>query len=205
MSLIIMKFLKVAVIFIVWGGASLSSGNEESFDLERIKVQSGKVYRNILILEGDAHGLTFRHEDGIAKVPYDSLSMNLRMLYQPVGDLPEGEAGNESAPDIAVEMRGKGDSIESIPVVIQLRTYSRGRQEGLGHHSSSVPSLGYMPGYRAPWKSHWGRYPLALSLANPRYRALAVQDFLSVAFPHSCSSGHSPYPVPRATYYARYW
>lgn len=203
MNLIIMNFLKLAVILLLVLQFPQARAEEESYDLERIKLTTGKVYHGIQILEGDQHGLLFRHKAGIAKVPFSLLSMNLRMLYEPVADVPDGTA--------SPEVEGEGKDIEepaSSPLasgwLIQARVYQKPHWYSASSPHGCYPSLGYLADYRVPWKSHWGPYPLPLSLANPRYRALAVRDFLSVAFSsiHSCPP--QAYPIPLRTFYARY-
>lgn len=207
MSLIIMNFLKLAAILLAFCVSSLGA-EEEFYDLERIKLTSGKVYHGIQILEGDKHGLLFRHKAGIAKIPFEFLSMNLRMLYEPVEDVPGGDEG--AVEEEADESRAPAESEEfmaatpTAPVtwVIRTRVSQNYSPCVSGSDRYRVPSLGYLPEYRAPWKPHWGRYPLALSLANPRFRALAVEDFLSVVYPTAYPCAPRAYPVPLRTYYA---
>lgn len=209
MSLNIMKFLIPVVILPLLVGGTRGLSDESVFDFERIALEGGRVYREVLVIEGDRHGLLFRHRDGIAKVPYSELSTNLRMLYEPVGDLPSAEDAEEEEIG-GFEEAGKGDDAGGDSGAYVITAQARNRVSvplswiGSGPVVPWALPLGYLPEYRAPWRAHWGPYPLALSLANPRYRELAVRDFLQTVYPgvYPCRS-HS-YRVPLRTYYSRY-
>ena len=186
-----MKILIYCFIFSI-GLVSNVLSDEGDFDLDLIKALDGQVYENILILSGDEHGLMFRHSRGIAKIPFRLLSMNLRMLYEPVADVAAGgaeEAGVEEMTDDGTETE-----VVELPLPTTLQTSTR----------FSAPlwwargAMTQMPRSKmAPWPSHWPRYHPAHALAYPDYRELAVRDFLYTTGLAPRPAGVHPYPLPR--------
>ena len=87
MNLIIMMVRINAILPAVLLAVTSSLAVYSPYDLERIKTIHGRVYQNISILDADEHGLLFRHHDGIAKIAFETLPINLRMLYE-VTDTP---------------------------------------------------------------------------------------------------------------------
>lgn len=165
MSIIIMKFLNLA-IFLGIGFSGFAFGG--GFDLEKISTVEGREYREILIVDSDEHGLLFRHQRGIAKLPFASLPTNLRMLYEvtaPVETIDEEEAtdSEEAAPNGAIS-----------PMVFTVRTRVYPQQNS---NSCDPYQLGYGCGPFL-WPSHWPRFGTAHHLVNPYCRELAVRDFL---------------------------
>lgn len=165
-----MKFLKFAIFFLcICFPFALSASNDVTFDLERISTENGKVYRDILILDSDRHGLLFRHSKGIAKIDFSRLSMNLRMLYEPVGEEPT------TMPEASLE----GDPIDPEildglpPVTLTARTSAT-----IPIRSDYFGCWSPCEAYRRSYPGWWPRYQPALRLAVPRCRSLAVKDFL---------------------------
>jgi len=171
MSLVIMNFLTLAIPTVLLGSMSLS-GASESHDIERIRTIGGKEYRGILILEADQYGLSFRHDGGIAKLPFSSLSENLRMLYEVIDEVP-GDAEVEAAPPVETTAEAIPPDI-CLPSPVILLARSR----------VIVPSPalylggGYTAADRVPWPARWSRYDPVHQLTNPYFRELAVRDFL---------------------------
>lgn len=171
MSIIIMNFLTLAIPMVLLGSMSLS-GASEPYDLERIRTIEGKEYRGILILEADQYGLSFRHDGGIAKLPFSSLSENLRMLYEVVDGAP-GEAEVETALPAETTAEATPPNV-SLPSPVLLLARSR----------VIVPSPvlylggGYLAADQVPWPAWWPRYDPVHKLTNPYIRELAVRDFL---------------------------
>lgn len=165
-----MAFLKFAILTMVCSSLVLAEASDTTFDLDRIKTQNGRVYEDILILDSDQHGLLFRHAVGIAKVDFQQLSTNLRMLYEPVVEEEEmvGEVP-ESDPEAA--------SLLNMSRNVNITVTARNRVEVPVHHWNRSCATA-CDRYQNHWPSHWSRYNPALSLAVPECRALAVQDFL---------------------------
>lgn len=70
-------------------GVGLAEG---SHDHEQLTTRDGQVFRAIRVIDSDPQGLTFRHREGIAKIPFDALSPAYRLLYETVEeavDTPE--------------------------------------------------------------------------------------------------------------------
>jgi hypothetical protein len=175
MSLVIMNFLTLAIPTVLLGSMSLS-GASESHDIERIRTIGGKEYRGILILEADQYGLSFRHDGGIAKLPFSSLSENLRMLYEVIDEVP-GDAEVEAEVEVAPPVETTAEAIPPdicLPSPVILLARSR----------VIVPSPalylggGYTAADRVPWPARWPRYDHVHRLTNPYFRELAVRDFL---------------------------
>lgn len=185
MTLFGMKILTGATIFLLC--CSVGTEVAKSFDFESLTTTADRHYQEVFVLESDQHGLTFRHRYGIAKVPFGELSMNLRMLYEPVG-----EVGDPGAPDL---------DAESTEVFLEEPDYAIATVRT----TITAPlwwwqgALTQMPRPCPPvvWPSHWPRYHPAHALAVPAYRELAVRDFLYTTglAPRPC--GVHPYPLPR--------
>lgn len=209
MGINIMNFLKCATLAGTFAIALPALADEAVYDLEKIELVSGRTYHGILILGADEHGLTFRHGRGAAKVPFAELSPNLRMLYEPVSEVPQGggesdtEYEPEGPPREDAGVRAEGDALAewkeagSVEVLARSRvtfTYPIAHVRRLGRYACD-PAL--LPGFRAPWKPHWGRYPRALSLANPAFREWAVRDFLVATGLAPTPPGVRVYSIPR--------
>lgn len=179
-----MNFLKLATVVFILGFLQFGNSQEADFDLEKIVTTSGKIYREIIILGSDDYGLTFRHRGGIAKERFSSLSTNLRMLYEVVGDPVEAKIADLPA-------KTEGEPVPSSPalppIVFTVRT-----RVNIVH-----PALQLGGGYGSPdasqWPSWWARYYPVHHLTNPYQRELAVRDFLY-------SSGLLPTPCGIRTY-----
>lgn len=160
-----MKVLKFATLILAFSGSSWLFAGGDSFDLDRIQTLNGRAYEEILILSSDRHGLLFRHKRGIAKINFNELSMNLRMLYEPVEETPMETAVDETDDSFSLLEE------ESITITAANRiTVPLGYYRGLGWNRCNA--------YRCAYPIHWPRYSPALRLAIPECRALAVEDFL---------------------------
>lgn len=186
-SLNIMKFLTFAIILSLFAMVPCGFSQDGDFDLDSIKTLDGKRYFVILILDADEYGMTFRHRDGIAKLPFRLLSMNLRMLYEPVADVEEASNGEEVDEEEEIIVLNEDASI-------QVRASSRVTAPvyWLRGAYSQMPRP-----QMAPWPSHWPRYHPAHALAYPAYRELAVRDFLYTTGLAERPPGIHPYAIPR--------
>lgn len=138
-----------------------------------MNTENGRVYRDILILDSDRHGLLFRHEKGIAKFNYDQLSMNLRMLYEPVGEIAE-----ESTVPEAEESPPGGLAFPDKDLSFTLTVRSRIVSPWLPWQGDPGFCRSRCSECRRAWPQHGSRYHRALRLAIPECRAFAVDDFL---------------------------
>lgn len=179
MTLIIMKVLIVTVFGMILSIPFFSEAGGGDFDLEQIKTVHGRIYREIHILGADAHGLSFRHRDGVAKLGFASLAENLRMLYEVVEEVGIDEAAVEevtSGKEHDGQQEGSGwaerGSYSAVPLVLTV------------HNRVTFPSPalwlggGYSGGARTGWPTHWHRYRPVHELINPYFRELTVRDFL---------------------------
>jgi hypothetical protein len=171
MSIIIMNFLTLFVFGVLFMACSRVSASEV-YDLETIRTTDGRLYRSILILDADQHGLSFRHESGIAKVLFTSLSPNLRMLYEMVEELPA--ASVESVQTAAPGEKEMPGLVSSLPSPLLLTTWHRVRLPAPAAYLGG----GYPFQGDRYWPTWWPRYDPVHQLANPYYREVAVRDFL---------------------------
>lgn len=166
MSLDIMNFRIASVLLLAVWTASMGA---QGYDHETLSTVTGRVYREIFVIGSDAHGLTFRHRDGIAKLPFGDLSTSYRMLYEPVADL------EEAVPD-AAELAEASDEVNlPLPVTMQARTRIT------IHLPPPVWRLGggMSPAWVNPvWPSWWPRHQEVHRLSHPLYREMVVRDFL---------------------------
>jgi hypothetical protein len=171
MTIVIMNFLT----FGIFGGFLFASSPvlaSETYDLEKIRTVEGREYRGIVILEADRHGLSFRHDSGIAKLPFASLSENLRMLFEAVDDIPAADDTAADPSAVAEEEPVRGEVTLPAPVILIAACRVR-------IPPPVVPlGGGYTHADRIRWPVWWSRYDPAHELANPYFRELAVRDFL---------------------------
>lgn len=165
-----MNFLTLATPIVLLGSMSLA-GASERYGMERIRTLEGREYRGILILEADQYGLSFRHDGGIAKLPFSSLSENLRMLYEVVDEVP-GDAVDAVPPVETTAEATPPNVSRPAPVILLARS----------RVVIPSPALylggGYTSADRVPWPAWWPRYDPVHELVNPYFRELAVRDFL---------------------------
>jgi hypothetical protein len=182
-----MNFLKLAILVFALGILQSGRSQDADYDLEKIETKTGQIYREVLILNSDEYGLTFRHRDGIAKERFTSLPTNLRMLYE-VAD--EGDADVDAA-DSAKQSETEPVSADTSYPPLQVTVRTRVTFP-LPH-----PALQLGGGFSSPdashWPSWWPRYQPVHHLTNPYLRELAVRDFLY-------SSGLLPTPCGIRTY-----
>lgn len=187
-----MNSLKFATFLLVvaW---TLPPPDAGAFDLPAIRAEGGQVYRDILILDSDGHGLLFRHRDGIAKVPFAQLSDNVRMLYEPVAEVTatgEAEAGKGGEPAVVADDSASEDWVLTMTtrtrVTLPVSTLSAGT---CSPAARGFPWRGY-----AAWPSHWPRYHQPWVLAYPGYRACALDELLHVT---GLDGAYGWYPRPR--------
>lgn len=165
-----MNFLNRAVFGGVVGLVSLVV-LPESRGLERLRTVEGREFHDISILGADFHGLSFRHEKGIAKLPFSSLPEDLRRRYEPTGEMT-GTAGEETESGGEWSEEWEGEEV-CLPSPVLVRAHSRVR----------FPDPTLFPGDgccrdRAAWPRWWLRHAGVHELTRPCYRALAVRDFL---------------------------
>lgn len=174
-----MNFLKFALLAFM--GTAMASAEAQDYDHERLSSTTGKVYHEIFIIGSDAEGLTFRHRDGIAKLPFRELSASYRMLYEPVADL---ESAAEPVDPSEPEATSVGPTAPHPPVHV----VSRSRV------ALPIPWAvwrlggGLPPGWTdSAWPDWWPAHQRVHRLTNPFYREMVVRDFLH-------SSGLLPVP-----------
>lgn len=187
-----MKFLKneLAVILGAIGLATTLQAGD--FDLDSITTIEGRSFQEILILGSDEHGLMFRHRSGIAKLPFSELSMNLRMLYEPVAEVrPADEAETTTGHSAAANSEALDSEPDHAVATVRTTLTAPG---GFIHGA-----LIQMPRPQASvvWPSHWPRYHPAHALAVPAFRELAVRDFLYTTGLAPRPAWIRPYPLPR--------
>lgn len=173
-----MNFLKIAAFFCLMMSAMLCWGQEEGYDHESLTTVEGKVYKNIFIVEADSFGLTFRHRDGIAKLPFSSLSESYRMLYETddetLGTEVDFTTGAEdwAAPvgtsQGAVHVAGPENLLPTSGPSFVITWYFPRADHACG--VGCCPSAhGFIPYPLRTWPQ---------SLAVPAYREAAVRNFL---------------------------
>lgn len=182
-----MNFLKFVAAVVVLSLSSGARSEEGGHDHERLTTVEGRVYHEIFVIGTDATGLTFRHREGIAKLPFSSLSESYRMLYEAVEELPAADAVSQAAPapDAAVEEGGDGLFLEPAVLIARNRL-----------HLTLPPAYLRLGGGIAPcaqpllWPSWWPDHGHIHRLTHPLYRELATRDFLHTA-------GLLPFPCAR--------
>lgn len=184
-----MRVLKFVILSICSFSSCWVEANDVTFDLDRITTENGRIYQNILILDSDQYGLLFRHAKGIAKINFEQLSMNLRMLYEPVEEMPMESTVSDATglPLSELSSFDKGATLlltARTSAILPLHCYS-------GVYSSRCPD------YRRVWPRHWSRYHPGLRLGIPECRARAVDDFL-------ITTGLVPRPPGVVTYQLPY-
>ncbi len=171
MSLNIMRFLIAAISVVLLFVTAESRANDGDFDLEKIQTTHGRIYRDILILGADHHGLTFRHREGIAKVEFPALSENVRMLYEVTEEIPasdEVESGQATDPAGPAGTNPAGAENHVLTVYHRLTLYA-----------PIEDRFAYRPCQEAIyWPSSWPQYHPAHRLTIPYYRERSVRDFL---------------------------
>lgn len=185
MGLIIMKLLNIASFVLL--SLLFPFAAKGQYDLERVRTLDGRQYEEIQILDADAHGITFRHHEGITKVPYHRLSVNLRMLYEPVAEVAEAGEQSEEEPE--------PDAVDFFsPEFVEVTASNR---VTISLHWLRAGRIGMPAPCMAPWPSHWPRYQSAHALAYPAWRELAVRDFLYTTGLAVRPPAVVPYSLPR--------
>ncbi|MEQ1842587.1 MAG: hypothetical protein ABL994_19480 [Verrucomicrobiales bacterium] len=167
-----MRFLIAAISVVLLFVTAGSRANEGDFELEKIKTIYGRIYRDILILGADRHGLTFRHREGIAKVEFAALSGNVQLLYKVTGEIPatgEVESGQATVPAGATSTTPAGAENHVLTIYHRLTLYAPPIED----------RFIYRPCQEAIyWPSSWPQYHPAHQLTIPYYRERSVRDFL---------------------------
>ena len=165
-----MKILNIAICFLLF--FSINSTRAEEFDWKRLTTKTGKVYRNIQLIDADEYGLLFRHSHGIAKENFWVLSDAIRENFE--------------TDEKAAAQKGEGNAdAKNEPVNVQIPeivlTFAI-RQPVVPQPSfNSCYHAAYFHPYHpnpVTWPSHWHRFHHAHYLTNPHYRALATRNFL---------------------------
>ena len=146
-----------------------------AYDHESLTTEQGRVYHEIFVIEADAHGLTFRHRDGVAKLGFESLSPAYRMLYETMEDLPATEPVREEEDGIGPDGGDPGapgafagdwlDFVEDEPILLHVGSRIAIRRP--------LPCQPVVPWY-SWWPRQYGQHPLA----HPLGRERAVREFL---------------------------
>jgi len=159
-AIVIIKFLNFGIFggFLFVSSPALAS---ETYDLEEFRTIEGRLYRDILILDADKNGLSFRHESGIVKILFTSLSPNLRMLYEVVEELPT--ASKESVETAVAAERETPSLVQSLTTPLLLTAWRRVRLPAPAAYLGG----GYPFQDDRCWPTCWPRYDPAHRLANP--------------------------------------
>jgi len=178
----ILKFTKfilgIGGLVVVGGGVPVGTLSASAPGLQQIQTRHGTLYSEVEILDADRHGLLFRHARGIAKLPFDELSENLRLRYKPVEGTPEASAvdGSAGGADKSPVSSPPGDGFPGEPGTPSAKAEGEERDEtvagstdgGLGPHSIHLVARVRwhvqmpLPGpSRIFWQSHWPRRPLS--------------------------------------------
>ncbi len=199
-----MKILNFAWILSIVLSIGSALAQDSDYDLERIKTLRGRIFHEITIVSSDVDGLMFRHKEGVAKVSFEELSINLREMFEPVPDsedsfstnvvfADEGKAVHEEAlqpfaeeEEIIIPPQYVVEAKVPPPPVSTLAIDQKGYQIDIIVRNRLVLPAGYVLGYGACdpcarpiyWPSHWSRYHPAHRLSDPCFRELAVRDFL---------------------------
>ncbi len=171
-----MDFLKfVAFLALLSSSSPLRSG-EGAHDHERLTTVEGRVYHAILVIDADAAGLTFRHRDGVAKLPYSSLPTAYRMLYEAVDDLPAGDSEEPPAdvhPDSGIEETEFAMESAVLAARSRIRLPAPSACFLLGGGGALPPP--------SPWPAWWPGHAQVHRLADPWHRERAVREFLHLS------------------------
>ncbi len=176
-----LKFVAAVVILSASGGVQSEDGG---YDHERLTTLEGRTYQAVFVIGSDATGLTFRHREGIAKIPFSSLSESYRMLYETVEELPAADSGGpqaKDAPEAALE-EDEAFALEPATLVARNRVLLPLAPAPLRLGGGIVH-----PARPLAWPSWWPDHGPIHRLAHPLYREWAVRDFLH-------SSGLLPLP-----------
>lgn len=178
-----MNFLKIATTFFLAIG-SWASLMAENWDHDQLTTVEGQVYREIAILGSDATGLTFRHRDGLAKLPFSALSQSYRMLYEGLEGIDDGtpeeevSGGQNLAP--GVFPLGEVDEAQfqlvmGVPLVVEART--RLTLPLAMFSLRTAPACGWSTPLNG-WPGWWPDHRYGYLLTRPACRERAVREFL---------------------------
>ncbi len=165
-----MKFLNFAAFLAVLALCATGRADEPIDTMELLPVGWGEVFFDVKVIDADEYGLTFRHQNGAAKVLYEWLPLEVEEKYAPMRSGKEASSsGNSGGFQVSPEGAAAGPLVISVLNRVNLPQFSYGN-----------PGACYPWGGVAlpTWHSHWPRYHPAHALVNPYYRSLAVQDFL---------------------------
>ena len=166
-----MRFLIFCVI-VTFPLLAQALPGEGGFDHEQLTTVEGRVFQDIFVVGTDASGLTFRHRRGIAKVPFTSLPVAYRMLYESV-ETPAVDEAQEM--DSVVSGSGGKDWLDRLdagPVVLTARNRVQWVLPG-----------GYLRGIACgppvpAWRNGWVDHAWTHRLSTPLWRGAVVRDFL---------------------------
>ena len=71
MNCIGMKFINFAAFLVTFGFSTLAEAEHYVDTMESLPVGWGEVYFDVKVVSADEYGLTFRHQNGAAKVLYE--------------------------------------------------------------------------------------------------------------------------------------
>ncbi|MDF1753704.1 MAG: hypothetical protein P1U89_13070 [Verrucomicrobiales bacterium] len=162
-----MKILSFAFTCVLVSG--FFAGNSQAYDLAKMTTKTGKVYREVRIIDADKHGLLFRHAGGIAKESFPFLSNNIRDMFEPVGEIPAADA-----PKVAEKGDAKAQAVKNQVYIPDVTLTLLIRQP-----VAKQPNW-YCQMHPNPlnWPSHWHRFHSAHYLTNPICRAAVTRQFL---------------------------
>ncbi len=163
-----MNFLKVTIYCSLALIALPLSAQDGGYDHESLTTKTGQVYHDISVLDADAHGLMFRHRNGIAKISFVSLPDSYRMLYETGESLDK--AANSSQPTSSTSTKRR------------LSWVPQGFSHGIFVSPIAWQTTDCVSSQRSPFSVvRYGRLPprAILRLAESNYRACVLQNFLT--------------------------
>ena len=189
-----MKFLNFAAFLVTFGFSTLAEAEHYVATMASLPVGWGEVYFDVKVVSAAEYGLTFRHQNGAAKVLYEWLPREVEEKFRPVA--PAG--GTDKPAGFKVEEESSG--IPPLFVTVQPRVNLPRSGWNAG------PVINPWAGVWVPsWRPYWSRYHPAHALVNPYFRNWAVQDFLYpsrlVPRPIWLTGGNLEYRRPRLYFY----
>lgn len=183
MTRFIMNFLKTATLAFLMTGLAMTL-MAENWDHEQLTTVEGRAYHEVSVIESDATGLTFRHRDGVAKLPFATLSQSYRMLYEGlenVDDLSTEETSGVHPDGIGprqsqkVSANASSFSKQMFPLVAEARTLVR-LPLGAPSFMSVADCRGSSP--VVFWPGWWPDHRYGYFLTRPAGRERVVREFL---------------------------
>jgi len=133
------KFFNFATIFAFIDFCAMAEAEDYFGTLDSLPVGWGEVFYDVKVISSDEYGVTFRHQNGAAKVLYEWLPLEIEEKFKP----QTAEAGDaEKAPGFKIE----GESSGIPPLLVNVHT--RVNLPQTGWNSAAVVNPWAGPGCR---------------------------------------------------------